>query len=63
MGYVYVLKCSDGSYYVGSSARIEDRINAHEKGFVKYTKTRLPVKLVFVKEFNSYNKAFLFEKK
>lgn len=63
MGYVYVILCSDGSYYVGSTKRIENRIKAHKQGNVKYTKTKLPIKLVFVKKFNTYNDAFIFEKR
>ncbi|HEX5370681.1 MAG TPA: GIY-YIG nuclease family protein [Dehalococcoidia bacterium] len=31
-GYVYMLRCSDGSYYVGSTTNLSARIAAHEAG-------------------------------
>lgn len=45
---VYILECSDGSFYTGISNNVEARINTHNasKG-AKYTKSRLPVTLVF----------------
>ena len=45
---VYILECSDGSFYTGMSNNVEARINTHNasKG-AKYTKSRLPVTLVF----------------
>ena len=45
---VYILECSDGSFYTGISNNVEARINTHNtsKG-AKYTKGRLPVTLVF----------------
>ena len=55
-GFVYVLKCRDGSYYTGATKNWKDRINKHREGSVKYTKSRLPVRLVFLKEFASYKK-------
>ena len=44
---VYILECSDGSFYTGISNNVEARINTHNasKG-AKYTKSRLPVTLV-----------------
>ncbi|MFC1898185.1 GIY-YIG nuclease family protein [Candidatus Cloacimonadota bacterium] len=46
--WVYILKCSDGSFYTGSTSDIEKRISEHEKGLIKgYTSSRRPVKLVF----------------
>lgn len=63
MAFVYTLKCCDGLYYVGSARSIENRLTAHKHGKVKYTKSRLPLKLVFVKEFSTYNEAFIFEKR
>ena len=45
---VYILECSDGSFYTGISNNVEARINTHNasKG-AKYTKSRLTVTLVF----------------
>ena len=50
---VYILKCSDGSLYTGISNSLSERINTHNSGKgAKYTKSRLPVTLVY-KEYTS----------
>ena len=52
--YFYILKCSDGSYYTGSTTNIENRIKAHNKGEgAAYTAKRRPVQLVYNERFNS----------
>lgn len=52
MNYTYILECSDGSFYTGWTNNLEKRINCHNKGKgAKYTKGRLPVKLVYFEEF------------
>jgi len=53
---VYILECSDGSFYTGISNNVKARINTHNasKG-AKYTKSRLPVTLVFQE--NTFNKS------
>ena len=62
-GYVYVLKCSDGSYYTGSTKDLERRLWQHKNGNgAKYTKTRLPVKLVYSEEYERIDEAFYREK-
>ena len=52
--YLYMLRCADGSYYVGSTRRALDaRIAEHEAGtFSSYTAGRRPVALVFHREFD-----------
>ncbi len=47
--YVYILRCADGSYYVGSTRiSIEVRVGQHNAGtYDGYTKSRRPVELVF----------------
>lgn len=51
MNYVYILECSDGTYYTGWTNDIEKRINAHAAGKgAKYTRGRRPVKLVYYEE-------------
>lgn len=45
--YVYILKCSDNIVYVGCTNDLKDRIFRHNKGYNNYTKSRLPVKLIF----------------
>ena len=45
---VYILKCSDGSLYTGISNSLSERIVTHNSGKgAKYTKSRLPVTLVY----------------
>jgi predicted GIY-YIG superfamily endonuclease len=52
--YVYILWCSDGSYYTGHTDDLEARLAAHEKGTVPgYTSRRRPVSLVFSDQFHS----------
>lgn len=47
MWFVYILECNDGTYYTGITNDLEKRILAHNKGQgAKYTKTRLPVRLM-----------------
>lgn len=49
--YCYILECVDGTYYTGWAVDPERRVAVHNKGRgAKYTKTRLPVKLVYVEE-------------
>ena len=62
MQYVYILKCSDSTYYTGCTNSIEDRIGRHANGYVEYTRSRLPVTLVFYCSFEGKEKAFQFEK-
>ena len=46
--YVYIVKCSDSSLYCGYTNDIEKRIKTHNSGLgAKYTKSRLPVSLVY----------------
>jgi putative endonuclease len=62
-GYVYILKCSDDSYYTGSTKDLVKRLNEHESGQgSNHTKKRLPVLLVYFEEFNRIDSAFCREK-
>jgi putative endonuclease len=62
-GYMYILECSDLSYYVGSTKNLELRILQHQSGEgANYTKKRLPVKLVYHEEYNRIDTAFYREK-
>jgi tRNA/rRNA methyltransferase len=57
--YVYILRCSDGSYYTGHSDQIEARLAAHQSGkFPGYTYERRPVELAFLEEMSSRDDAF-----
>ena len=62
--FVYILKCSDNSYYTGITNDLERRLAEHHEGLNKsaYTHHRRPVKLVFTTDFNDVNQAFVFEK-
>jgi len=53
MGFwVYILHCSDGSYYTGHTDDLETRLAKHGSGEIEgYTSSRIPVKLVFSEEF------------
>jgi predicted GIY-YIG superfamily endonuclease len=46
--YVYILRCSDGRFYVASASDVGERIAAHNAGRAAvYTALRRPVKLVY----------------
>lgn len=49
--YCYILECADGTYYTGWTTDPERRVKQHNKGVgARYTKTRRPVKLVYLEE-------------
>ena len=53
MHYIYILLCSDNTLYTGYTNDICKRINTHNKGIgAKYTRGRIPVKLVYSEEFD-----------
>ena len=62
--FVYILLCSDGSYYTGVTNNIERRVYEHDCGYdtKAYTFSRRPLKLVFCESFNDVNQAIAFEK-
>ena len=63
MPYMYILKCADGSFYTGSTRNLSKRICDHMNGLgSKYTKKRLPVKLVYYEEFKRISEAYQREK-
>lgn len=52
MNYVYIVECSDGTFYTGWTNNLEKRIDMHSKGTgAKYTRGRGPVKLVYHERF------------
>lgn len=54
MNYTYMVRCADGSLYTGWTNDLEKRIKAHNAGKgAKYTKTRLPVELVYWEEYET----------
>ena len=61
--WVYILKCSDGSFYTGSTNDIERRLAEHYEGLEKksYTFSRRPVQLVFAYELIDIREAYELE--
>ncbi len=60
--WVYILLCSDGSYYTGVSTQIETRLNQHHDGKIGYTARRKPVELLWSQEFAHVDDAYAAEK-
>ena len=62
--YVYMLRCSDETYYTGVTSNLEKRIQEHQDGKYRksYTFFRRPVILVFYAEFTDINFAIEKEK-
>lgn len=49
--FCYILECADGTYYTGWTNDPERRLAKHNKGVgARYTKTRRPVKMVYLEE-------------
>ena len=64
MPHTYIVRCNDGSYYVGSTWDIDLRVWQHNnEGGAAYTRRRQPVVLVWNAEFDSIAEAFAFEKR
>jgi len=57
--FVYILKCADDSFYIGSTPDVEKRLRAHNnlKSGAHYTKIRRPVSLVYKEKCLSYAEA------
>ena len=65
LSYVYILKCSDKSYYTGVTSNLTKRLFDHTSGryIGSYTYNRRPVELVYHAEFTDIRIAIEFEKK
>jgi predicted GIY-YIG superfamily endonuclease len=60
--WVYILHCSDGSYYTGHTDTLERRIGEHQSGAIPgYTANRLPVKLIWSQECSTREEALTAE--
>ena len=58
MKYVYILKCADTSYYTGWITDVQRRLTQHNAAKAsKYTRSRLPVELVYVEVVNTKSEA------
>ena len=61
--WVYILRCIDGSYYVGHRDNLDQRVAQHESGELGgYTAARRPVELVYSQDFDSRDEAFAAER-
>lgn len=60
---MYILKCSNGLYYVGSTNNLDLRIEQHNMGEgANFTKKHLPIELVYFEEYDRIDEAFKREK-
>lgn len=60
---MYILECADGSYYTGSTIDVGRRFKQHQNGEgAIHTKKYLPVKLIYVEEYDHVSTAFYREK-
>ena len=61
---MYMLRCSDGSYYTGHTDDLETRVHLHATGGIRscYTFSRRPVSVVFSQEFVTREEALAAER-
>ena len=62
MYYTYVLRCSDGNFYIGSTVNLRRRVVEHQAGRVGATASRLPITLEYYEACRSEVRARLREK-
>jgi len=63
MAHMYILRCGDGSYYVGSARNLDNRMQQHFLGKGStYTSKRMPVELVYAEEYERIAEAYAREK-
>tara|TARA_R110001583_G_scaffold65796_1_gene189893 strand:+ start:1944 stop:2252 length:309 start_codon:yes stop_codon:yes gene_type:complete len=64
MFYIYILECSDGSYYTGHTESLEKRLAQHHQAYFHecYTARHLPVTLVYQASFNTRDEALTIER-
>src|SRR5258708_33382755 len=62
--YLYILRCADGSYYVGTTRKsLEERLGEHNAGLHRgYTASRRPVTMVFAQHFETITDAVAAER-
>jgi putative endonuclease len=62
--FVYIVRCRDGTFYTGYTNDLKNRIALHNSGNgAKYLENKLPVKLVYAKEYHYYKNALSAEKR
>ena len=58
MYFVYMLRCADGTLYTGIATDVDRRVAEHNSGKgAKYTRSRLPVQLVYTEGFETKSEA------
>ncbi|OFW76923.1 MAG: hypothetical protein A2201_08260 [Alicyclobacillus sp. RIFOXYA1_FULL_53_8] len=54
--FIYILECKDGTFYTGYTTDVARRLSMHSRGKgAKYTRSRLPVSLVYTEEAASHS--------
>jgi len=62
--YVYIIESKkDDTWYYGYSLKPERGLKYHNEGKSRYTKSKMPWRLIFIKNFNSKKEALKFERK
>ena len=61
--YFYILECNDKKRYYGHTNNLIERLNAHNKGGVQFTRDRGPMTLVYFEDYSSRSEAFKREQK
>jgi len=62
--FIYVLQCRDGSLYTGATTELDRRLNEHQAGKAShYTRSRLPVVLVWSVEVATWSEALREERR
>ena len=62
--HAYIVVCSDGTYYTGSTGDLEKRVESHNKGRgAKYLRGKRPVELVYARAYRYYKLALKAERK
>lgn len=58
MNYVYILRCADDTLYCRWTTELQARLTAHNSGRgAKYTRSRRPVELIYVEEYEDRHDA------
>lgn len=62
--FVYIVRCKNGTYYTGYTKDLEKRVTLHNSGNgAKYLRGKLPVKLVYAKEYRYYKNVLCAERR
>ena len=62
--YVYIINCSDGSYYIGHTNNIDKRLSEHNEGTGSFhTRLHRPFELVYLERYQTRKEAFWVERK